>query len=83
MDSGFALSARPGMTNWEQAMPVYTVHAPPVDLASGSAPEDYVFILDGFYVWAMEFGLFWMLFRRLWLVSFLYVLLIAALAAVM
>lgn len=55
-------------------MPVYTVHAPPATDTRESAPEHYVFVRDGFHVWAMVFGPFWMLFRKLWLVFFLYVL---------
>lgn len=60
-------------------MPVYTVHAPPADRAGNSAPEDYVFVRDGFHVWAMIFGPAWMLFRKLWLVVFLYVVAMIAL----
>lgn len=60
-------------------MPVYTVHAPPADDDGISAPEDYAFVRDGFYFWAMIFGPLWLLVRRLWLVLFLYIVVIAAL----
>jgi hypothetical protein len=62
-------------------MPVFTVHAPPADRAGNSAPEDFTFVRDGFYFWAMIFGPVWLLFRRLWLVLFLYVAVIAAIGA--
>ena len=62
-------------------MPVFTVHAPPADRAGNSAPEDFTFVRDGFYFWAMIFGPVWLLFRRLWLVLFLYVVVIAAVGA--
>lgn len=58
-------------------MPVYTVHAPPADRAGLSAPEDFTFVRDGFYFWAMIFGPFWLLVRRLWLVLLLYVVAMA------
>jgi hypothetical protein len=73
------------MTSLEQAMPVYTVHAPPATRGrkrvpnAKNVPENYIFVRDGFYVWAMIFGPFWMLFRRLWLVFFLYLVLMVAL----
>jgi len=59
-------------------MPVYTVHAPPAGRAGNSAPEDFVFVRDGVYVWAMIFGPLWLLAKRLWLVLLLYVVLMAA-----
>jgi hypothetical protein len=50
-------------------MPVFTVHAPPpVDDERHAAPDRFVFVRDGFYVWAFVFGPFWLLARRLWLV---------------
>lgn len=48
-------------------MPVYTVHAPPADADERSAPDRFVFVRDGFYVWAFVFGPLWLLTRRLWL----------------
>ena len=54
-------------------MPTYTVHAPPPK-ASGqtSDPQRFLFVRDGFYFWAFLLGPVWMLFRRLWLVLVLY-----------
>lgn len=58
-------------------MAVYTVHEPP--LKSGTAVPDAErvrFIRDGFYFWAFLLGPLWMLWRRLWLVAFLFVVLL-------
>lgn len=61
-------------------MAVYTVHAPP---ASGAgqppAPERFVFVRDGYYVWAAVFGPLWLAFHRLWLALIGFVALTAAL----
>lgn len=46
-------------------MSVYTVHAP---TASGAETDRFVFVRDGFHLWAMVFGPFWLLWHRLWLV---------------
>src|SRR5882757_8011305 len=55
-------------------MSVYTVHEPPKRETGISAdPERFVFVRDGFYVWAMVFGPVWLLWRRLWLALLLYV----------
>lgn len=49
-------------------MPVYTVHAPKSAVASSLAATDkFVFVRDGFHVWAFVAGPFWLLFHRLWL----------------
>jgi hypothetical protein len=49
-------------------MPVFTVHAPPPsDDNSRPAPERFVFLRDGFYVWALVFGPLWLAYHRLWL----------------
>jgi hypothetical protein len=67
-------------------MPVYTVHAPPATRSRArvpnekNVPENYIFVRDGFYVWAMIFGPAWMLFRKLWFAFFLYVVATVALA---
>lgn len=63
-------------------MPVYTVHAPVV--AQGGAPtmatttDKYVFVRDGFYFWAMIAPVIWMLYHRLWLALFGYIVLAVA-----
>jgi hypothetical protein len=48
-------------------MPVYTVHAPATEAADSRAPDKFVFVRDGFHVWAMVFGPLWLIAKRLWL----------------
>jgi hypothetical protein len=48
-------------------MPVYTVHAPSPGGADLRATDRFVFVRDGFHLWAMVFGPFWLLWNRLWL----------------
>jgi hypothetical protein len=57
-------------------MPVYTVHEPPVRTAGALAdPVRFIFVRDGFYWWAFLLTPLWMLWRRLWLVFVLYLVL--------
>jgi Protein of unknown function (DUF2628) len=57
-------------------MPVYTVHEPPVRTAGALAdPTRFVFVRDGFYWWAFLLTPLWMLWRQLWLVLVLYLVL--------
>ena len=61
-------------------MRVYTVHAPSVDgTLALSATDRFVFVRDGFSVWAFLFGPVWLLYRRLWLAVLGYVVLAALL----
>ena len=56
-------------------MPTFTVHAPPPRQGeTASAPERFVFVRDGFHVWAFLLTPFWLLWRRLWLAFALYLL---------
>jgi len=56
-------------------MPTYTVHAPPPHKGEAtSAPERFVFVRDGFHVWAFLLTPFWLLRYRLWLAFGLYIL---------
>jgi hypothetical protein len=48
-------------------MPVYTVHAPPNDAQASTATDRFVFVRDGFHVWALLAGVFWLAYHRLWL----------------
>jgi hypothetical protein len=60
-------------------MKVFTVHQPPK--LTGDAARDaerFVFVRDGFHFWAFILGPLWMLWRRMWLVLFLYVLAMTA-----
>ena len=61
-------------------MPTYTVHAPPPRKAEAtSAPERFVFVRDGFHVWAFLLTPFWLLRYQLWLAFVLYLLVSVAL----
>jgi hypothetical protein len=54
-------------------MPVYTVYEPPVRTPGALAdPARFAFVRDGFYWWAFLLTPLWMLWRRLWLVLVLY-----------
>jgi hypothetical protein len=48
-------------------MPVYTVHAPVGADTSFGATDRFVFVRDGFHVWAALFGAVWLAWHRLWL----------------
>jgi len=55
-------------------MSIYTVHEPlPRKGETSADPERFAFVRDGFYFWAFLLGPIWMLWRRLWLVTVLYV----------
>ena len=63
-------------------MSVYTVHIPPSTAKrSGSGPERFVFVRDGFSFWAFVLAPLWMLWHRLWLVFLGYCVLAIALQA--
>jgi hypothetical protein len=51
-------------------MPVYTVHAPVTTDAGLRATDRFGFIRDGFHVWAVVFGPLWLIWHRLWLALF-------------
>lgn len=63
-------------------MPVFTVHAPRADdeKLQCAAPDQFCIVRDGFYVWAFLFGPFWLLYRRLWLATLGYLVVMAAFA---
>jgi hypothetical protein len=61
-------------------MSVYTVHEPlPRKREASADPERFAFVRDGFYFWAFVLGPLWMLWRRLWLVTVLYLVFAGAL----
>jgi len=63
-------------------MTVYTVHEPrPRRNEDTTAPDRFVFVRDGFYFWAFLLGPLWLLWRRLWLVLLLYLVVTAAIQA--
>lgn len=47
-------------------MPVYTVHGRN-DVPGDRAADKFVFVRDGFHVWAFLLAPFWLLWNRLWL----------------
>jgi len=50
-------------------MAVYTVHQPPLRAADASPdPARFVFVRDGFSLWAFLLAPLWMLWHRMWLV---------------
>jgi len=54
-------------------MPTYTVHAPPLRQGETmSAPERFLFVRDGFYVWAFLLAPLWLMLHRLWLAFVIY-----------
>ena len=61
-------------------MAIYTVHEPPRrDNETSPNPERFVFVRDGFYLWAFLLTPLWMLRHRLWLVLLAYIVLVGAL----
>ena len=61
-------------------MPTYTVHAPPPRPGEQTSdPQRFVFVRDGFHFWAFLLAPLWLLFRRLWLVLLLYLVVNGAL----
>jgi hypothetical protein len=65
-------------------MSVYTVHQPPLRAAEASPdPERFVFVRDGFNFWAFLLAPWWMLWRRLWLVFVIYVVVMVGVESAM
>jgi hypothetical protein len=65
-------------------MAVYTVHEPPLRRGESTPdPERFVFVRDGFSFAAFLFGALWMLWHRMWLVFFGYVIVAGGLEAVL
>jgi len=61
-------------------MAIYTVHEPPAKPdAVFPEPERFVFVRDGFSFWAFVLAPLWMLWRRLWLAFFGYLIVVVAL----
>ena len=55
-------------------MRAYTVHAPPEDVGDADAPEEFVFVKDGFSWPALFVPVLWILWHRLWLTLMGYVI---------
>jgi hypothetical protein len=56
-------------------MPVYTVHAPIGNNADLAATDRITFVRDGFHFWAAVFSVIWLIWHRLWLALFGWVIL--------
>ena len=59
-------------------MPVYTVHAPINGGADLRATDHFVFVRDGFRLWAAVFGVLWLAWQRLWLATIGWIIVMAA-----
>ncbi len=59
-------------------MAVYTVHGPASYYGTDvrTAPDQLVFVRDGFYFWALVASFFWLLWHRLWLATFGYLVIV-------
>jgi hypothetical protein len=64
-------------------MPVYAVFEPPIrqrgDHLERDRSDRFIFLREGFNLWAFLFGPLWMIRRRLWLVLVVYAAVIAGL----
>ena len=62
-------------------MSIYTVYEPPLrGHESAPDPERFVFVRDGFSIWAFVLAPLWMLRHRLWLAFVGYVIVIVMLS---
>ena len=59
-------------------MPVFTVHAPVMNDAGSRATDGFVFVRDGFHVWAALLGGVWLAWNRLWLALIGWIVVMAA-----
>ena len=50
-------------------MPVYTVHAPTANGGDVRAADGFIFVRDGFHLWAAIFGVLWLAWHRLWIAT--------------
>ncbi|MGJ4890251.1 DUF2628 domain-containing protein [Bradyrhizobium sp. HKCCYLRH3099] len=57
-------------------MPVYTVHAPLAAGADLRSTDRFVFIRDGFHLWAAVLGAVWLAWHRLWLAALGWIVLV-------
>jgi Protein of unknown function (DUF2628) len=48
-------------------MPVYTVHAPTANGTDLRGADGFIFVRDGFHLWATVFGVLWLAWHRLWI----------------
>lgn len=57
-------------------MAAFTVHLPPAPAGAAPAPEQIVFLRDGFSWWAFLLGPFWLAWNRAWLALLAWTLLL-------
>ena len=64
-------------------MPVYTVHGPITGGADLRATDRFVFVRDGFHLWAAVFGALWLAWHRLWLATIGWIVVMTAIDVAM
>ena len=64
-------------------MPVYTVHAPIGGGADLRATDRFVFVRDGFRIWAAVLGVLWLVWQRLWLATIGWIVVMAVIDVVL
>ena len=64
-------------------MPVYTVHAPGAGGTDLRSTDRFVFVRDGFRLWAALFGPLWLIAHRLWLALVGWIIAVVALELVL
>ena len=64
-------------------MPVYTVHAPTTGGADLRATDRFVFVRDGFRIWAAVLGVLWLAWQRLWLATIGWIVVMAVIDVVL
>jgi hypothetical protein len=65
-------------------MATFTVHEPPLRRNEDTvSPDRFAFVRDGFHFWAFVLGPVWMLYHRLWLVTVMYLVVLAGAEAAM
>ncbi len=65
-------------------MAVYTVHEPPLRATESAVdPQRFVFVRDGFSIWAFVAAALWMLWHRMWLILLVYVAVMVGLETVL
>src|SRR5882757_1931908 len=62
----------------ENAMPVYSVHAPVTNGADLTATDRFTFVRDGFHFWAAALTVIWLAWNRLWLALIGWIVLMVA-----
>lgn len=50
-------------------MAIFTVHVPPTPPGVAPAPENIMFLREGFNYFAFVFGPFWLLYKRAWIAA--------------